>query len=161
VRRVVLVLALLSGCEGSPLDRSCGGNSVGLCAPYEHAEVGSASLTPAELTIADFTMEAHIVVEVARCAGAPAPHAIDLIAIVPGDAGSQVMSLLTLEDGEDGDAISGDGDIDVTVTNPFIATVPPNTDLLLRFTPRSTAPGGCTGVAAEIPYRTGPPRPEP
>jgi hypothetical protein len=126
--------------------------------------VREASLEPSELPIADFTMTAHIRVELARCPMAPAPHVIDLAAIVPdpspADGGTEpvrVTNLLTLEDGADGDT-PGDDVIDVEVTNPLLPTLPAETDIILRFTPRSTAVAGCTGTSLEVPYRTGPER---
>jgi hypothetical protein len=153
--RAWLLILLCTACDGGALERSCGGARVGLCVPYEHADVTTASLAPQELTIADFSMRAQIHVELARCADAPAPHVVDLSAVVPtGAEGVQVMSLLTLMDGADGDT-PGDDVIDVDVANPFIGTVPANTDITLRFVPRSTAPGGCTGGVFEQPYRTG------
>lgn len=164
---VAAALLAAAGCDsGSPLERSCAGQAVELCAPYEYAEITTASLDPAELSIADFSMSAHIHVELARCDMAPAPHVVDLSAIVPdtmphdgGGEGVSVMSLLTLEDGRDGD-VAGDDVIDVMVANPFIRTVPEERDITLRFTPRSTAPLGCTGGALDVPYRTGAERPD-
>jgi hypothetical protein len=116
-------------------------------------------LEPSELTIADFSLSAHIYVELARCADAPAAHVVDLTALVPEpDAGDavRVLNLLTLAEGADGD-VAGDGAIDVQVPNPFGSTVPANTDITLRFTARSSAPGGCTGGSVDVSYRTGPP----
>jgi len=128
--------------------------------------VSSASLEPNELPVADFSLTARIRVEVGRCPMAPAPHAVELVAVVPDetptDGGTglpvRITPLLTLRDGEDGDPVEGDGIIDVEVANPLIATLPAETDITLRFTPRSTAVGGCTGESLEIPYRTGPAR---
>ncbi len=165
IRRVFLLFVVLAvGCDAAPpLERSCAGQEVDLCGPYEYAEVTSASLEPNELPIADFSMNAQIHVELSRCAMAPAAHAVDLSALVPDmhDAGTGgglgVVSLLTLEDGRDGDT-AGDDVIDVTVPSPFIATLPEESDIVLRFTPRSTTPGGCTGKTLEVPYRTGPAR---
>lgn len=117
--------------------------------------ITEASLTPDGLTIADFDLRAQIRVVLDRCADAPAPHAVDLVALVPDDGGAdagggvRVMSLLTLEDGD------GDGRIDVEEINPFIATIPPETDITLRFIARSTRPGGCATGSRELPYRTG------
>ena len=165
--RVAPLLALLVlACEGSALERSCGGNAVELCDPYEYAIVTGATLEPPELPVADFDELAAIRVDLGRCADAPAPHVVLLSAIVPDDmpadgggAGVSVMSLLTLEDdGSNGDPTAGDGVIDVRVVNPFIATVPPETDITLRFTPRSSSPRPCTGGSFELPYRTGPMR---
>lgn len=161
-----LLLALAAGCDAPPLERSCAGQEVLLCAPYEYAEVTAASLEPDELPIADFSMSAHIRVETARCDMAPAAHVVELLAIVPdrtpADGGTgepvSVTSLLMLEDGRDGDPTPDDGIIDVTVPNPFLTTVPADSDIRLRFVPRSTTPGGCTGAAVEIPYHTGPMR---
>ncbi len=153
------------GCDAPLLERSCAGEAVGLCVAYEHAEVRAASLEPSELPIADFTRTARIRLELARCPMAPAPHVVDLAAIVPdpspADGGSgvpvRVTHLLTLEDGAGGDT-AGEGAIDVEVTNPLLPTLPAETDITLRFTPRSTAVAGCTGASVEIPYRTGPER---
>lgn len=160
----LLGLALLAGCETTSLASSCGGERVGLCGPREWAEVTDARLGPDGLTIADFSMRAQIRVTLDRCADAPAPHTVDLTALVPsasGDAGAglSVMSLLTLADGEDGDPVPGDGVIDVDVANPFVATVPPDAEVTLRFVARSGTPGGCTSGTFEQAYRTGPARP--
>lgn len=155
--RPISALLLLAACESSTLDRSCRGERVELCGAYEHSEVLLAELEPPELVIADFSMRAQIRVELARCADAPAAHAVELSALVPEGEDVVVMSLLTLTDGGDGD-MPGDDVIDVDVANPFIATVPAESDITLRFTPRSTAPGGCTGAPFEQPYRTGPER---
>ncbi len=172
-RLVLLFVTVVAGCNAAPpLQRSCNGQTVGLCAPYEYAEVSAASLDPSELTIADFSMNAMIHVELSTCDMAPAAHVVDLEAVVPAgglptavdggssSGGESVMSLLTLrDDGRHGDMTAGDGVIDVTVTNPFINTIPAMTNIVLRFTPRSTTPGGCSGPPVEISYRTGPMRP--
>ncbi len=155
---IVLGVPLALGCEGPLLERSCAGEPVELCAPYEHSVVASASVTPNELPVADFSMTARVQVELERCPDAPAPHAVELLAVVPADDPSDVRitSLVTLRDGRDGDLVEGDGIIDVAIANPLLLTVPPETDILLRFTPRSTASRGCAGEDLEIPYRTGP-----
>lgn len=160
---VGLALVLVVGCESTPLEQSCGGAEVDLCGPREWADLTSASLEPAELPVADFSVTAHIRVEMAACDDAPAPHVVDLSVLAPvelpdGGTPLRVMNLLTLEDGRDGDAVLGDGIIDVEVPNPFLATVPAETDLTLRFSVRSTTPGGCSSGAIELPYRTGPMR---
>src|SRR5690606_20885902 len=113
----IAIILLAAGCDAPPLDRSCAGETVGLCAPFEYAAVTSASMEPNELPMADFSRTAHIRVELARCDAAPAPHVVELVAIVPDedppDGGTgepvRVTSLLTLEDGADGDAEEGDG----------------------------------------------------
>ena len=159
---VTLVAASLLGCEpGTELERSCGGEAVGLCGAREVAIVDSASLEPAALPVADFSMNAQIRVALSRCEDAPAEHEVELSALVPGaggpDAGVQLMSLLTLRPGQDGDP-PGDDVIEVEVINPLLATLPAETDITLRFTARSTTPGGCTSGFLELPYRTGPRR---
>ncbi len=168
---LALSLALAVGCDAPPLERSCAGQEVGLCAPYEHSVVTAASLEPDRLPVADFSRTAHIRVELARCEAAPAPHVVELLAIVPdedppdGSVGEpvRVTSLLMLRDGADGDAVEGDGVIDVEVANPLLNTIPAEASITLRFVPRSTAPAGCTGASFDVPYRTGPERmlPEP
>lgn len=156
---VAAALATTTACESAPpLERSCAGEAVELCAPYEYAEITSASLEPSELPVADFSRNAQIRVELDRCPEAPDPHVVRLQAIVPDeeppDGGTEpvrVIDLLVLED-------VVDGVLDVEVANPFIATVPTETDILLRFTARSSGPGGCDSGSIEIPYRTGPER---
>jgi hypothetical protein len=160
------VLPFTFACDpGAPLERSCGGEIVGLCDPHEYALVESASLEPAALPIADFSRTATFRVELERCPEAPAPHEVLVEALVPTDGGSpdagpdavRVVTLLTLEPGRDGDA-PGDDVLEADVANPFMATVPPETDVTLRFTARSTTVPGCSGGVLEIPYRTGPRR---
>ena len=160
-----LLIALgLFACESAPLASSCAGETVDLCGPREYAEVSEASLEPNMLPVADFAVNARVRVELERCEDAPAPHEIELSVLVPDEDPSpdggvpvRVMSLVTLVDGEDGD-VAGDGRFEAEIPNPFIATVPENTDVTLRFTARSTAPAGCTSGFVEIPYRTGPRR---
>ena len=135
-----------------------------LCGPHEWAEITDASVGPEGLTIADFSMRAQIHVELSRCAEAPAPHEVELSVLVGDDAmdgGRPVglTNLLVVADGEDGDPVPGDGVIDVDVANPFIATIPADTDVTLRFVARSRRAGGCTSGVFEQAYRTGPPRP--
>ena len=148
MRSLSLLLVVLAGCDTTALERSCGGSVVDLCAPREWAEVREATLRPEGLSIADFSVRAQLHVTLDRCEDAPAPHAVDVLlrAGGEGDGGSsvRVMSLLTVEDGADGDAVAGDGVIDVEVVNPFLATVPADEDVTLRFVARSTTPRGCT-----------------
>lgn len=160
---IPLIMAL--GCEVPLLQRSCAGERVALCVPYEHSVVTSASIEPAELPVADFSMDARVRIELERCPDAPAPHVVELLAVVPdGEPGEvRVTSLVTLRDGEDGDPVDGDGIIDVTITNPLLVTVPPESDITLRFSPRSLRRDtsdpldiGCTGESFDVPYRTGP-----
>ena len=162
-RGALIAILLLAGCDApTQLAQSCGGERVALCGAHEWAEITSASLGPEGLTIADFSMRAQLRVTLDRCADAPAPHSVDVTLLVPdgdGGTGVAVMSLLTLTDGEDGDPVADDGVIDVDVVNPLITTVPPNTDVTVRYIARSTTPGGCTSGTFEQPYRTGPPRP--
>lgn len=161
--RFVVVAAAVAlsttACDSPPpFERSCAGERVELCAPHAYATITTASLEPEALPVADFSVDAHVRVELERCPDAPALHAVRLQAIVPdedpADGGTEpvrVMDLLVLD-------APADGVIDVEVTNPFIATIPPETDIVLRFTARSTGPGGCDSGVIEIPYRTGPMR---
>ncbi len=161
-RATALTLLLLSGCDSSQLEQSCGGAEVALCGPREWAEITNASVSPEGLTIADFSMRAQIRVDLDRCSDAPAPHDIELSVLVGAMDGGRpagLTSLLSVADGEDGDMNPDDGVIDVEVANPFIATVPANTDVTLRFVARSRRAGGCTSGVFEQAYRTGPPRP--
>ena len=170
MRPTYLGLALLAsvalGCEPSdPLGRSCGGSSVELCGPSEWAELPEASFEPDGLVVSDFSESATIRVALERCEDAPAPHAVELEALytegtLDGGPAMRIVGLLTLREGEDGDA-PGDDVIELEVTNPLIAPVPADSDITLRFRARSTTPGGCSSGTIEIPYRTGRPPPEP
>lgn len=129
-----------------------------LCGPHEWAEITEASLTPERLTIADFDLRVRVRVTLDRCSDAPAPHEVEVTALIntsPGDAGGVPVTIMTLLTVEDGDA---DGMIDTEVINPFLATFPANEDIVLRFLARSSNLAGCTSGSIEVPYRTGPPR---
>lgn len=153
-----VALAMTTACQSTPFEQSCAGGSVGVCGPYEYANIVSASVEPTMLPVADFSVDARIRVELERCRDAPAPHEVRLQAIVPdeepGDGGTEPVRVIDLPFDEE----AVDGRIDVEVANPFIATVPAETDIRLRFTARSTEGAGCDSGALEIPYRTGPPR---
>ena len=155
-----------SGCDNTDLGRSCGGEFVLACGPQEWAEISDAQLGPPRLTIADFAMRAQVHVELMRCADAPAAHEVEITVLVPdgepaedGGVPVRVTQLVTVVDGEGGDAVAGDGVIDVDIANPFVATIPADTDVTLRFVARSTTARGCSSGTFELPYHTGPPRP--
>lgn len=154
-------LALFACGPSDSLGRSCGGETVELCGASEWAELAEPSLEPAELPIADFSARAQIAVSLMACDDAPAPHSVEVAAVFPDGPGDpdagipvRVITLVTLEEGADGDT-PGDGRIEVDIQNPFLATVPEETEIQLRFTARSETPGGCTSGFIELPYVTG------
>jgi len=165
--RAVATLAVviaLAGCGGedSLLTRSCRGEAVPNCRPYEYSIVESASLTPDGLSVSDFGAEAHVQVHLQTCGEqAPSPHEIVVRALaaspdVLADGGDSVAvyTLLTLSDnGMDGDAVAKDGVVDVMVPNPFGAEVPADRSMTLRFEPRILP--SCVGETLEAPYHTG------
>ncbi|MEM9194808.1 MAG: hypothetical protein AAGF12_36860 [Myxococcota bacterium] len=164
---VLLALAsLLYGCgdecdSGSLLSRSCGGCAVPNCRVSEYATVRSAEISPREVTLGDPTLDVTFDVSFDTCGDAtPGPHEIRVQALAMGAGGTpdasgseRLFSIITLEDnGRRGDAVAMDGEISVTVGNPFGTDLPPNTDLQLRFVPFLNT---CEGDTLEQTYRTG------
>jgi len=175
MRRAVSLIALavpaaVAGCSTSDFDRSCGGEPVRSCDPYEYARVTSATIEPEEIEVDSPFEEAHVRVEYESCDSADAPpyHRITLSARVDAeglpDAGTSTRELVLADvrdDGEsDGDETAGDGVVDVTIDNPFF-DVPPEIEIVVELEPRWES---CRGDAKEITYRTGaqyvPPRPD-
>lgn len=155
-RRIAALLTTLlsAGCApGTDADRSCAGERVLECDPYEWGVVTSATIEPAAIPLGDPRVRAHFVVEVATCgATTPATPTIQVQALLgPVDGPpTSVAELTTLRA-----ASPTSTTIDVMVDNPFTLEggVPPNTEIRLRFLP---VIGGCDGDALEVPYRTGP-----
>jgi len=162
LRIVVAGAALSSGCgDDPPLERSCGGETVGNCRAYEYAVVTEASVTPDGISPGDPAVRAQVHVVLDTCGEqAPMPHRILVRGLASRvglpDAGpsTMVFTLADLRDdgSTDGDAVAKDGIVDVTLDNPFF-DLPASTDVLLRFEPRIDL---CSGEALEVPYRTGP-----
>ena len=160
---VPALLVTACGDEDSLLTRSCRGEAVPNCRPFEYSVVESASLTPDGLSVSDFGAEAHIVVRLQMCgAQTPTPHEVVIRALaaspdVLADGGGDsvaVYTLLTLGDnGMDGDAVAKDGMIDVMRENPFGPEVPADRSMTLRFEARILP--SCVGQAFEVGYRTG------
>ena len=168
----VLTLALLAaiGCDdGTLLEQSCSGEAVPNCLPYEYARMVSAEVTPQALPIDALGEELTFRVVFDKCERAPRPHRVPVVMRVGGDdagAGASVVALTTLaDDGTAGDAVAGDGVIEVSVPNPFFGLngVPANADVVLGFQariPMDCSSGACVGgtcqsEALEVPYRTG------
>jgi hypothetical protein len=159
-----LVLCALAGCscgDGSLLERSCDGEAVALCEPYEYAVVTEGSITPMEITLGDPRQRAMVHVRYDKCERAPGNHQVRISALTggvmrpDGGGGAALVSLVTVrDDGAGGDTVAGDGEIDVMVDNPFSTTLPEESDLELRFEP--FLPPGCSGeTLGGVPYRTG------
>lgn len=166
----------LVGCDdgGAPLERSCRGQAVPNCLPYEYSVVTEASLSPSGVMIDDPTAMVDVRVRLSNCGeDTPLGHEVAVRALAPSSSGltdagprDSVFDLLSVrDDGETyGDTVAKDGLIEVTVPNPFVgpeALV--NQDLVLRFMPAAPAQcsggacigGTCQGEVLEVPYRTG------
>jgi hypothetical protein len=145
------LLLLLTACSGDLLDQSCSGQAVAICNPYEYAVVTEASLTPEALTIADFTQDARVQVELDFCVNRPRVHSVFVTARVGEGANTDIFTLDEVEDPD------GDGSIDATIPNPFGSRFPEDTEIVLVFTPRSgpNGPMGCDGEPFTTTYRTG------
>ena len=162
-----LVAPTLLACTGcgdeTALERSCGGEAVPDCRPYEYAVVTAASLEPDRVMVGDPTAMLRVHVEMDLCGErAPGPHQVVVRALAQGsggvpDAGSSER-LYDLEELVDdgstfGDETAQDGVIDVVLPSFFIGDVPTDTEMTLRFTPQLNT---CEGELFELPYRTGP-----
>lgn len=172
MNRLLLLLlpCLLLSCDESKLERSCSGEGVTDCLPYEYAEIVEASMTPEGVPVDALGEEVRIRVVFDKCERAPRPHVVPVVMRIGGldDAGSdaRLINLLELrDDGTNGDETAMDGVIDVSVANPFfgISDVPTNTRVMMQFQTRMPADctsgtcigGTCRSPEVEIPYRTG------
>ena len=155
MRLQTLVVLLLLGCEpGSNAARSCAGEAVLECDPYEWAVLEEASLEPSAIPIGDPRVRARVRVSARTCGErTPLPLTVQVQVLLGRTDGGPPSSLLELVSVEGPRA--GTGTIDVMIDNPFTLAggVPPDTNLSLRFVP---VIGGCDGDALEIPYRSGP-----
>jgi hypothetical protein len=163
--RFVLFAALWTACGGDPIEKSCNGEALPSCRPFEYAVATGATADPSEVVIGDPLSEIHFHVTLATCgADAPDPHRVSVSAVSDGgpggldggSGGTRVTMLFELaDDGSTfGDPIAKDGVVDATVSSPFMSSlVSPNADIRLRFEPRTRS---CNGEFVEIPYRTGP-----
>ena len=166
-RLLVVSLALaLASCGGEPeapaLDRSCRGERVLECDPYEYTAVRAATLTPARLRPLDPSGRASVRVELEACEMRSGPAEVQLLALLPRDptmpdAGEDAVRVVDLglavsDDGMNGDTTANDGVIEQELGNPFGREIPGDTDITLRFVP---VLAGCQGDPLEVPYRTG------
>lgn len=155
----------LGGCGDSEptaeenLEKSCGGEIIPNCRPYEYAIVREAMVTPAEIEVGDPLARVQVRVVFDGCADAPSSHIISLRAIdetggmaIDGGPSGSIFPLTTLRDGGPEDMDEATGVIAADLENFFIAPVPARTDLLIRVEPRIDV---CRGGLVDIPYRTG------
>lgn len=167
MRNLSLSLILLFvGCSADnrlPLERSCAGEVVGPCAPFAYAEITEAALTPSELSVGNFDLDAQVHVRLSNCgANTPVGHSVHMQALVMRSSSLEDAGVSTMvfdlgsvyDNGMNGDAVAMDGMIDVTIQNPFSSEFPPNSDIVLRFTPRASV--ACEGGSVEVPYELGP-----
>lgn len=147
-----LALAACSSDEGgTALERSCRGERVLECDPYEYTAVTAASLTPERIAPLDPDARATVRVELDGCEMAPGTVEVQLFALLaPPDAGAgevRVVDLgLSVRD-EDGDGV-----IEQLLGNPFGREIPGETELTLRLVP---VRAGCQGDPLEVAYETG------
>jgi len=161
-----LIPGLAGGCGRAPnLERSCRGEFVVACSPYEWSEVAVATFEPTELSPGDPRQSATVHLELRSCgASTPAPVEVQIAAVVSGAGGAFPLDASGQDAGPPGDGTRvyqltsvragapADTVIDATIANPFDGRIPVDTDLILRFTPNVR---GCEGTALSIPYRTG------
>ncbi len=145
-----LVLAL-TGCEpGTTLARSCGGERVFECDPYEWSTVLDATFTP-DVPLGDPTVRVDVTVDFESCGDTtPAPIAVNIQALVGSGDDIRVADVATVRA-----TSASDTRIEANIDNPFTigGAIEPEQDIVLRFVPVT---GGCEGDAFELPYRTGP-----
>jgi hypothetical protein len=168
VTRLHLALALLmaSACgdgELTPeesLSKSCAGEVIPNCRPYEYGIVREGSVAPDGVEVGDplATVDVRFVID--GCSDAPMAHAVRLIAIDENAStpdGGTTGRMTILDTFRDGSSRDDDPDIGVfegTVENFFLTTlVEPMTDLTLTFEPQIDV---CTGGTVDLSYRTGP-----
>lgn len=147
----VLLTLALTGCGPSTdLARSCGGERVLECDPYEWSVVLEGTFTQ-NVPIGDPTIRVDVTVDLESCgATTPAPIAVHIQALVGSGDDLRVADVATVR----ADSTS-DTRIETTIGNPFTlgGSIPAERDITLRFIP---VIGGCEGSAFELPYRTGP-----
>lgn len=159
---VWMIAAALVGCgesEGpSDFERSCGGDRVLECDPYEYTVITAATIEPARIRPLDPDARATVRVELDACEMRPRAAEVQLFArLAPPDAGSGNVRLVDLgltvrDDGTNGDAVANDGVIEQTIGNPFGREIPGSQAITLRLVP---VLAGCQGDALELRYETG------
>ena len=149
-------LGLAPGCSPPVLDppavRSCRGEAVLECDGYEWAIATAATFSPSMVPITDPRVRPTVTVDLATCGeGTPSAPTVQIAAIFgANDAGEpgRVVSL-----GTPRAASASATGREATIDNPLTPPLPPDTDVILRFTP---VVAGCDGEPIEIPYRTWP-----
>lgn len=155
-----LVFALIAGCSAEPeataFERSCRGERVLECDPYEWSVVRGAELTPARIRPGDPEARARLRVAYEACAMRPGPARVQLLVRLDLDADVRVVDLgiAVADDGTGADARADDGVIEAALGNPFGREIPPDAAIAIRVVP---VIAGCTGDALEIDYETGEP----
>ena len=165
---VVLLASLTAmGCTLAPdFERSCNGEYIDACQPYEYTQVVTASLEPQRISPGDNLGVATVRATFRNCGErAPAPAALQITAVisrggtsVPFDvqsdggatgSGERIVPLGTYRN------TSSDPLVFIaTIENPFgEVSIPGNADITLRY--RSII-GVCEGDGIESAYRTGP-----
>lgn len=162
----LIVSAFASACDGGvptpaeAFEKSCSGEAVLTCRPYQYAIVREATVTPNNVEVGDPLARLMIHVAYDSCDASPGRHVIGIRAltgssVVDGGTGGSVLYLDEIhDDGMNGDAAADDGLVDVEVPSFFdVFGIPTDADLTLRFEPNLE---DCTGGAFELPYHTGP-----
>ena len=160
------VMFLFFGCkEREPFERSCSGETVPNCLPFEFSIVEMASVEPERISVDDPSKMADVHIEFARCERFERPHEVSLQLRTNNDDAPRIFDLITLrDDGQDGDITPRDGIIQKTIENPFFGSeLPVNQKVWLRFRVRAPADcssgtckgGTCLSEVFEVPYEMG------
>jgi len=160
---VVLLAGLGCGDEDltpeQSLEKSCAGEVIPNCRPFEYAIVREGSIAPDGIEVGDPLARVDVRFVIDVCPDASGVHAVALTALdeMGGrDAGmtGSMVTLDTFRDGSARDENPAEGIFEASVENVFLSElVRPEADLLLAFEPRIDV---CRGGSVELPYRTGP-----
>gem|GEM_PF-2387887 len=164
---VVMASFEAMGCSRAPaFERSCNGEYINACIPFEYTQVVTASLEPQRISPGDNLGVATLRATFRNCGErTPAPAALQITAVIaragttvpfdsrgdggPTGSGQRIVPLGTFRNASRDPLV-----FLATVENPFDeVSIPGNADFTLRF--RSII-GACEGDGIESPYRTGP-----
>lgn len=170
--RALCLVALMAGlagvgCTRAPdFERSCNGEYINACMPYEYTQVVTASLEPQRISPGDNLGVATVRATFRNCGErAPAPAALQITAVIAragttvpfdsqGDGGSTGSGERIVPLGTYRNTSSDPLVFVATIENPFDeVSIPGNADFTLRFRSIIRA---CEGDGIESSYRTGP-----
>lgn len=137
-----LCCVFVLGCaEGTDFERSCDGEAIDNCLPFEFTVIKSVSFGPENVKVNDPNARVMVSVEFERCEEAPLPHEFS----IRGLKNESLFDVVSLRDDgmSEGDMVAEDGLINVEIANPFFGdTIPRSSEVTLRAQVR--APADCT-----------------